>query len=147
MESVDWPGAFHVWDYARQLRQVVCRLASLRLRSCHVYAQELCLKTVQDIHEQTIEFFPNSELDRGEIEGGLEYHPHGSVVELADLSLFDGSDKFEFMKDYVPSVTMVGLSFITYRSLVTGVLKRSVPSFGRLGKLVCTGIALTGFIN
>jgi hypothetical protein len=144
MESVDWPGAFRVWEYARQLRQVVCRLASLRLRSCHSFAQELCLQEIRDIHDQTLDFFENSELDPTDIESGLEYRPHGSVVELADLSLFDGSDKFELLKDYMSSLSMVGVGLLTYRSLTTGILKHSISSFSRIGKLVCTGIALAG---
>jgi hypothetical protein len=148
MESVEWPGVWNAWLYAKQLRQVVCRLAALRLRSCHQFAQEIATSQLIEIHNVTSQYLQNDlEEVQSSVQNGLEYRPHGSILELAELSLLDSSDKFEMAKDYMPSVSMVGVSFLTYRSLVTGILRGSAPSFHRLGKLVCAGVALVGILS
>jgi hypothetical protein len=145
MESVEWPGVWNAWVYAKQLRQVVCRLAALRLRSCHQFAQEMATSKLIEIHSATSHYLQTDlEEVKVSVQNGLDYRPHGSILELAELSLLDSSDKFEMAKDYLPSVTIIGVSFLTYRSLVTGILRGSAPSFHRLGKLACAGAALVG---
>ncbi|KAI8898415.1 P-loop containing nucleoside triphosphate hydrolase protein [Globomyces pollinis-pini] len=145
MESTEWDGAIHVWRYAHELRTVVTRLANIRLRSTHSFAQEQCIKYIEHIETGLPSNLLNIEIDKSSIISGLEYQNENALLALSDLDLFDSSDKFDIIKDYVPSVSMLGISFLGYRSLVTGILGRqSSPSFGKLAKLLFTGLAVTG---
>ncbi|KAJ3274331.1 mitofusin [Terramyces sp. JEL0728] len=144
MDTIEWNGAVQVWQYAHELRLVVSRLAFIRLRSCHTFAQEKCLEYSSKISSAAKECsLPNDiTLDEGPLHEGLELRSQGSLLDLSDHSLFDSADRFEIIKDFVPALGMVSAGVFGYRSLVTAVLKSH--SLSRLAKLAVAGLAITG---
>ncbi|KAJ3256592.1 mitofusin [Boothiomyces macroporosus] len=145
MDTVEWNGAIQVWQYAHELRLVVSRLAFIRLRSCHTFAQEKCLDYVRKISSAAKECVPQDiDLDEAPLHEGLELRSQGSLLDLSDHSLFDSADRFEIIKDFIPALGMVSAGVLGYRSLVTGILKSQSHSFSRIAKLAVTGLAITG---
>ncbi|KAJ3323509.1 mitofusin [Boothiomyces sp. JEL0866] len=141
----EWNGAVQVWQYAHELRLVVSRLAFIRLRSCHTFAQEKCLDYVRKITVAAKDCVPSEiEFDESPLHEGLELRSQGSLLDLSDHSLFDSADRFEIIKDFVPALGMVSAGVLGYRSLVTGILKSQSHSFSRIAKLAVTGLAITG---
>lgn len=148
MESVEWHGMFSIWDYSFRLRTVVYKLASIRLSSCTESAQVECIAEIRKIKEST--FLGLSPL---KLEGDMMYETvileSLSILDqdnlgLPNQSVFDGADKFEFIKDYSPSVMIGAISFLGYRSLSTGILRLQSASVIRVGRLLFTGLAIFG---
>jgi mitofusin len=148
MDSVEWNGALHVMQYAHELRSVASRLTSVRLRSCHTFAQNSCVEFVSKVEKAVSDCFDSPELriDTGPIVDGLVPHTHISCIELSDYSLFDSSDKFDILKDYLPSLTIISTSYFGYKSIITALSRNQSASVGKLLKLFFTGLAVTGFL-
>jgi hypothetical protein len=151
-DSVEWNGIFYLFDYSRQIRQVVCKLASIRFASCIKYARNECENHIYEAHRAVKEALPASENNTFEIDTSsfenLDSCSNRFLLELPKHSFFDGSDKFEFFKDFLPSVLMGCLSFLGYHSLSLSksYIRNQSLSVIRIGRLMCGGLALTGLI-
>lgn len=143
MESVEWMGPLNVWRYSRKLRSVVCKLGALRLKACHEIAHHLCVEEIQKIRLLTDEHSRTDGTD-ALLDMLEQFQPQDSLLELSNQSLFDSSDRIDVLKDYVPSLSIMLISFGGYRSLLGGVLKRQSIKVGKISRLLFAGLAIAG---
>lgn len=124
MESVEYNGIFDLLEYSKRLRKVVSKLASMRLNSCHSIAAESTTKYLETLTNEKIH--------------SLKVQPQAINLDL----IFESEDKLVLMQQYLPSVALFSASLLTYRSMLTGLLKNT----GKMGKLITGCIGLIGIM-
>ncbi|KAL2912184.1 mitofusin [Polyrhizophydium stewartii] len=149
-DGVQWNGVLHVWHYAQNLRQVVFRLATIRIRRCQDYARDqsmACVNSIAELAERAMSVPP--QLSTAAISSAFEQNqmasnsPEDVALQMADL--FDVSDRFDMFKDYVPGLALVTGGLIGYRTVASGLLRRIQSSgFLRMSRLAFTGVGLIG---
>lgn len=144
MGAVEWKGILHVFEYTKELRIVIGRLASIRLNACYKLSRELTTKEFERIYSTTNEVMADNEKVEFCVDAKNEPNFQNSVLALAEHSAFDGSDRFEMIKDYIPPAAVVSIGILGYRSVVNGVLRHTPLS--KSGKLLFTGLVIAGNI-
>ncbi|KAJ1336933.1 hypothetical protein BSLG_006693 [Batrachochytrium salamandrivorans] len=149
-DGVQWDGIMHAWHYAHNLRQVVFRLATIRIRRCQDFAREHSISCITNIEHQAAEAMPiPPEISTSAIYAAFEQNqlaessPEDVGIQMADL--FDVSDKLDVIKDYIPGFALVAGGLLGYRGFASGLI-RGIQSAGalRMTKLAFTGVGLAG---
>ncbi|KAH6576795.1 hypothetical protein BASA62_001246 [Batrachochytrium salamandrivorans] len=147
-DGVQWDGIMHAWHYAHNLRQVVFRLATIRIRRCQDFAREHSISCITNIEHQAAEAMPiPPEISTSAIYAAFEQNqlaessPEDVGIQMADL--FDVSDKLDVIKDYIPGFALVAGGLLGYRGFASGLI-RGIQSAGalRMTKLAFTGVGL-----
>ncbi|KAJ3329187.1 hypothetical protein HDU91_003913, partial [Kappamyces sp. JEL0680] len=115
----------------------VSKLAELRIQSCVDHAQTTVREKIQWLQETTECTDPNQHSPEE-----LVFSAH-SVVEISHQSFFDGSDKFDLVKDFAPPILIGLASLAGYRSLPQGLVRSSSASVSKIGRLVLAGLAIS----
>jgi hypothetical protein len=61
MGAVEWKGVLHVFEYTKELRIIIGRLASIRLKACYKLSHELTTKEFQGIYSTANEVLGDDE--------------------------------------------------------------------------------------
>eukprot|EP00842_Homolaphlyctis_polyrhiza_P003435 jgi/Hompol1/4092/HPOL_003465-RA len=149
-DGVEWPGLLHAWHYAHSLRQVVFRLATVRIRRCHDFARDKSLACVANIERLATNAMAEPQtISTAAISAAFEQNqlaassPDDVVLQMSDL--FDISDRVDIAKDYVPGVMLFTGGMVGYRGLTTGALNIAGSlSNTRIIKLAFAGLGLVG---
>ncbi|KAI8928780.1 hypothetical protein BC831DRAFT_447369 [Entophlyctis helioformis] len=149
-EGVQWDGVLRVWHYAHNLRQVVFRLATIRIRRCQDFAREQALACVSNIERMASNAMPEppristdaivAAFDQSQ---AVSSTPEDLALQMADL--FDVSDKLDILKDYLPSLALMAGGLLGYRGFTAGLLRMAqTASYARMSKLAFAGLGLAG---
>ncbi|KAJ3051933.1 mitofusin [Rhizophlyctis rosea] len=157
-EDVEWDGVFYVLQYARNLRNTVYRLASLRLGRCENFARDrsvACLKNIEGMAASCMDVPPVIDLSvvatafEGDAGTGVVERGGGAVAKVVPMEVtevFDQTDKMEIAKEYVPSLGLMCAGLVGYRRMVSQSW-RAASSFGggsNAGKLAFAGLTIAG---
>jgi hypothetical protein len=144
LEAVEWKGILNIFEYTKELRAVIGKLASLRLGSSIQFSKDIIAQELANAYKNANEHL-SEPLDYN-IDGILAVlePPNSSNLIMANHSAFDNSDQFDLLKDYIPSISIVSVGLLGYRSSVTGILRFSGSSFSKSTKLLFTGCIMVG---
>ncbi|EGF82290.1 hypothetical protein BATDEDRAFT_34336 [Batrachochytrium dendrobatidis JAM81] len=149
-DGVQWDGIMHAWHYAHNLRQVVFRLATIRIRRCQDYAREHsigCIKRIEQLATDAMSVPPEistapitAAFDQNQL---AESSPEEVGIQMSDL--FDLTDRLDLLKDYIPGITLITGALLGYKGFASGMLN-TLHTAGalRMTKLAFTGIGLAG---
>ena len=141
-ESVEWHSCFQAWDYSNGLGNLVVKLATARLRDCCDDAKISYLTIMKKVQESGRESFENANKVL-EIDDGIEIE--GVPFEIEERLIFNNTDKYEFVSEYLSSFALVSGGLIAFKFLGTVNLGLGKSAL-RSSKLLCAGIALGGLI-
>ncbi|KAJ3094939.1 mitofusin, partial [Physocladia obscura] len=151
VEDVEWGGVLGMWQYSRDLRNAVYRLAAVRLRRCEDFAVKSsvgCVKNIETMAESCMEHPPvvdmtvvTTAFEDGSAEAGRAAAMTMFVpMELGDF--FDFMDKVEVLKEYIPSVGLMVGGLFGYHSVTAGIWKNDQTMVR--GKTAFMGLSLAG---
>ncbi|KAJ3205644.1 mitofusin, partial [Entophlyctis luteolus] len=151
VEDVEWGGILGMWQYARDLRNAVYRLAAVRLRRCEDFAVKSsigCVKNIEAMAQSCMESPPvvdmsvvTTAFEDGSAEAGRAAAMSMFVpMELGDF--FDMMDKIEVLKEYIPSFGMICGGVFGYHSVTFGIWKNDQVIMK--GKTAFLGLTLAG---
>lgn len=134
LDTIEWNGIMSLLDYSYQLRLVVLKLASHRIKSCCNYAENLVTCKIQEIEKNCLDHIKDFDLGMNE-----------NLPEIEPLILVNTSFGIsDLIRDIIPSVTISGLSVLGYRILCFGSMKAQSGNSVRIGKLMFLGLAIAG---
>ena len=149
-DGVEWPGIFNMLQYAHNLRQVIFRLATVRVRRCGDFARDhcvSCIKNVEHLASGVMAVPPHISLD--EINSVFSHSskvvvsPEDVVLQMSDL--VDMSDKVEIAKSYAPSFALMTCGLLGYRGFTSSLFRMSQSiGISRMVRLSFAGIGLAG---
>ncbi|KAJ3292292.1 mitofusin [Rhizoclosmatium sp. JEL0117] len=151
VEDIEWGGVLGMWQYARDLRNAVYRLAAVRLRRCEDFAVKSsvgCVKNIEAMAESCMESAPkvNMEVVTTAFEDGSAEAGRAAAMsmfvpmELGDF--FDVMDKIEIIKEYIPSLSMLVGGLFGYHSVTRGMWKNDQMMVR--GKTAFLGLSMAG---
>ena len=143
-ESVEWYGCLHAYDYSKNLQRLVVRLASTRLQDCCDDAKLSYMTILQQLRQGQLQIgnFKELEVDYDISISRIESVP----LEIEERMVFNSTDKYEFLADYVPSLACMSLGMLGFGFINSSFWKVS-RGFERNGKLVFAGTILGGIIR
>ncbi|KAJ3027445.1 UNVERIFIED_CONTAM: mitofusin [Siphonaria sp. JEL0065] len=151
VEDIEWGGVLGMWQYARDLRNAVYRMAAVRLRRCEDFAVKSsvgCVKNIEAMAESCMEKPPTVNMDvvttafeDGSAEAGRAAAMSMFVpLELGDF--FDVMDKIEIVKEYIPSLGLLVGGLFGYHSVTIGIWKNDQTMVR--GKTAFLGLSMAG---
>ncbi|KAJ3075833.1 mitofusin [Podochytrium sp. JEL0797] len=151
VEDIEWGGVLGMWQYARDLRNAVYRLAAVRLRRCEDFAVKSsvgCVKNIEAMAESCMETPPivdmevvTTAFEDGSAEAGRAAAMSMFVpMELGDF--FDVMDKIEIIREYIPSLGMLVGGLFGYHSVTMGIWKNDTVMVR--GKTAFLGLSMAG---
>ncbi|KAJ3092286.1 mitofusin [Quaeritorhiza haematococci] len=145
-EDLEWNGVLYAWQYARDLRNTIYRLAVLRIRHCEEYSRERALACVEDVERLARTCMdPPPAIDLNVLSSAFDTDPqklYASLAPPADVEeFFDTTDKMEILKEYLPAVGLFVGGIAGYKRLADGLVRGGMFSNG---KTAFAGMAIAG---
>ncbi|KAJ3095968.1 mitofusin [Phlyctochytrium planicorne] len=149
VEDFEWQGIAGIWQYTRNLRNTLYKLAAVRLRKSEEHAKSAaadCVKRIQELSSKCMESPPSIDMaivnnafgdgtkEAGRVAAASVFVP----LELNDF--FEFTDKLEVAKAYAPSMGMMTAGLVLFNRFQDG--------FGRAGggmiKAASVALSLAG---
>ncbi|KAJ3216174.1 mitofusin [Dinochytrium kinnereticum] len=157
VEDFEWGGIVGVWQYTRNLRNTVYKIAAMRLRKSEEHAKTAaaeCIQKIQDLSAKCMEAPPsinmgvvNSAFEDGSKEAGRAAAASVFIpLELSDFFAF--TDKLEVAKAYLPSLGMMSTGLILYNRFQDNMLRSSANGMIKAGSVALSlaGLGLFCFV-
>jgi mitofusin len=133
-DDIDWLGIFYVWQYSKDLRNILYKLASLRLNRCEEYSKKAAKDHLQKILDMASTCASDPiHIDLSVAETMFEAENKPFILNPPDLDdMFDTADKIEVIKEFVPATGLLGLGLLGHYAVTSGILSKA----SRLGYLL-----------
>ncbi|KAI9202193.1 uncharacterized protein BJ171DRAFT_187251 [Polychytrium aggregatum] len=141
-DELEWNGIVYMWQYARDLRNMIYKLATHRIKKAEEFASKSALSCIQEIQKLAAECMDQPpKIDLGVVTSAFDGELNDDKIKTLPLELddfFDLRDKLDIAQSYVPGVGMALGGLIGYKA---GLKLAGNPS---LAKLLFAGLGVAG---
>ncbi|KAJ3153904.1 mitofusin [Geranomyces variabilis] len=173
-EDVEWHGPLYVWQYAKDLRNRLYQVASMRVRRCEDFAREkatACLKEIERVAETCMSVPPAIDVDV--VAGAFDADGATALATTADdattaaqgssavvavstgptppavqvAEFFENVEAAELAKEYAPSLALIGVGAVGYQRMAANMIRTGFGAGAgnnRTGRLAFAGLTLAG---
>jgi len=145
--SVDYPGLFLVWQYANDIRGIMCTSFTKEIKQLEKHSKKETATCVAAIHRKGIEHLGEYMVEVDADRMFMKNRSHGFVIDIEAMDFFDFDvqERLGIMSLSVGAFTMVGGKLLGYKSLVSSFWSvGSYMGFNNMKKIVLPVLSVAG---